>query len=269
MQRGAAIAAAAQVAAACGSSSGSSSGGTVTLTYWTLGTQSLDSHFNAMHPGITVQGQYIASADESTAKEVAAIETGTEPDVVVGQDPSSLTLLAESGKVVNLSTALKTETDALYPGIRSGLFYNGQQLGMALGGVGDYVLFSNKKDFAKAGIRQPPATWSQLEADAIKLSHPAAHHYEIYIPRGTAAWISYDRESLLWADGGQFLNSNGTKVAFDSPDGVQALTLPGTVPGSAARRATGAPEDPGGAGRVAAVLAHYAKGTSSVLFASG
>jgi multiple sugar transport system substrate-binding protein len=216
-------------ATACGSASGSAtSSGPITVTYWSTGTQSeinyLDSHFNATHSGIKVQGQYLSTSDESTAKEVAALKTGTEPNVILGEDPASVPLLAESGKVVDLNEPLAAETNALYPGIKSALFYQGKQLSMALGGVGDYVLFYNKKDFAKAGIAVPPATWSQLESDAIKLSDPAAHHYGIYIPFGDAEWISYDWESLLWANGGQFLNPSGTKVAFDSPAGVQALT---------------------------------------------
>src|ERR1700751_2645886 len=90
----------------------------------------------------------------------------------------------ESGKVVDLSAALKTQTAELYPGIRSARFYQGRELGIALGGVGDYVLFHNKKDFAAAGITAPPATWAQLEADAVKLSDPAEHHYGIYMPYG-------------------------------------------------------------------------------------
>jgi multiple sugar transport system substrate-binding protein len=217
-------------ATACSSSSGSAaSSGPITITYWTTNSNSsvtsyLDSHFNATHSGIKVQGQYLATSDESTAKEVAALKTGTEPNVILGEDPASTPLLAESGKVVDLNSPLAAETNALYPGIKSALFYQGKQFGMALGGVGDYVLFYNKKDFAKAGISKPPATWSQLEADAIKLSDPAAHHYGIYIPFGDAEWISYDWESMLWANGGQFLNPSGTKVAFDSPAGVQALT---------------------------------------------
>lgn len=214
-------------ATAC-SSSGSPAGKTVTITYWTSSSQAeinyLDSHFNATHSSIKVSGQYIASADDTTAKEVSAIKTGTEPNVVIGQDPSALPLLAESGKVVNLSQPLAGATAGLYPGIKPALFYKGQELGMALGGVGDYVLFYNKKDFAKAGISGPPANWTELEADAIKLSDPAKHHYGIYIPWGTAEWISYDWEGLLWSDGGQFLNPAGTKVAFDSPAGVRALT---------------------------------------------
>jgi ABC-type glycerol-3-phosphate transport system substrate-binding protein len=219
-------------AAACGNagSSGSSGPGPVSITYWTTSstpgeTQWIDSHFNAAHKNIQVQGQYLSTSDQSTAKEVAAIKSGTEPNVIIGQDPSALPLLAESGKVVDLTSALKTETASLYPGIKSALFYQGQQLGMALGGVGDYVLFYNKKDFAQAGITSPPATWTQVEADAIKLSDPAKHHYGIYIPFGTNEWISYDWESMLWSNGGQFTNAAGTKTEFDSPAGVAALTL--------------------------------------------
>ena len=219
-------------AAACSSSSSSSgatSGKPVTISYWTSSTQAeikwLDSHFNATHKDIKVQGQYVASADESTSKEVAAIKSGTEPNVVIGQDPSALPLLAESGKVVDLSKSLASETATLYPGIRAALSYKGQQLGMALGGVGDYILFYNKKDFAKAGISSPPATWAALEADAIKLSDPAKHHYGIYIPFGTDEWISYDWESVLWSNGGQLLNADNSKTAFNSPAGIAALTL--------------------------------------------
>jgi multiple sugar transport system substrate-binding protein len=218
-------------AAACSSSSSGGSSGSgqpVSLTYWSSSSQAeiswLDSHFNASHKGITVHGQYIASSDNLTTKVVSALKTGTEPNVLLGGDPEQLPFLAESGKVVDLSSALKTETSQLYPGIRSALSYQGKQLGMALGGVGDYILFYNKADFARAGIAAPPSTWAQLEADAVKLSDPAKKHYGIYIPWGTDEWISYDWESLLWANGGQLLNSGNTKVAFDSPAGVAALT---------------------------------------------
>src|ERR1700761_6539255 len=224
----AAAGAAAGLSASSSAASGSSSS-PVTVTYWSSGTQAeinyIDTQFDKAHPGIKAVGQYIASADQSTAKEIAAIKSGTEPNVVIGQDPSALPLLAESGKVVDLGAALKTQTAELYPGIKSALFYQGKELGIALGGVGDYVLFYNKKDFAAAGITAPPATWAQLEADAVKLSDPARHQYGIYIPFGTDEWISYDWESVLWSNGGQLVTSDGTKTAFNSPAGVSALTL--------------------------------------------
>ncbi len=184
----------------------------------------LDSHFNSTHPGLHVTGQYVASADNTSAKVVASLKAGTEPDVLLGSDPAQLPLYAQSGKVLDLSGQLKAETDALYPGIKSALFYQGKQLGLALGGVGNYLLFYNKDDFAKAGISKPPATWTELEADAIKLTNPAKHHYGFYVPLGSAEWITYSWEALLWANGGDVVNADGTKVAFNSKAGLDALT---------------------------------------------
>ena len=85
-------------AAACSSSSGSTaaSGAPVTLKYWTSSKQSeidyLDTQFDRSHPGIKVVGQYIASSDDSTAKDIAAIKSGTEPNVILGGDPAALPL---------------------------------------------------------------------------------------------------------------------------------------------------------------------------------
>jgi multiple sugar transport system substrate-binding protein len=226
----AAIAVAAAGLAACSSSGGgdSSAGGVQHITFWSSGSQKtiayLQKQFNATHQDVQVKGQYIASSDDLTAKEVSAIKSNSEPNVVIGQDPSSLPLLAQSGKVVDLTSGLKAETDALYPGIRSALFYQGKQLGFALGGVGDYALFYNKDDFKAAGIAKPPATWAELEQDAIKLTNPAEHRYGIYIPLGSSEWISYSWEGLLWANGGKLLSDDGKSVAFDSQAGVDALT---------------------------------------------
>ncbi len=231
-------AAAALLLSACGAGASSTSlnasaqpktkAKTVDITYWSSDTQSemnyLDAHFNASHPGMVVKGEYIASADDTTAKVVAALKTGTEPNVLLGQDPADLPFFAESGKLVYLNGKMTSLTNGLYPGIRKALFYKGHQLGMALAGVGDVALFYNKKDFAAAGIAKPPATLTELAADAIKLTDPSKHLYGIYVPLGTSEWISYDWEMWLWANGGHFMNANDTKTAFDSPAGVDALT---------------------------------------------
>jgi ABC-type glycerol-3-phosphate transport system substrate-binding protein len=77
---------------------------------------------------------------------------------------------------------------------------------MATAGEGDLALFWNKKEFATAGITRPPATWTQLTADAKKLTRPGGKRYGIYIPTGDAEYISYDWETLLYADGGAVMN---------------------------------------------------------------
>ncbi len=119
---------------------------------------------------------------------------------------------------------LKAATDRLYPGIRSSVFSGGRQLGFPFAGVGNYVLFYNKKDFAAAGIPGPPRTWPELTADAIKLTDRARNHYGIYLPLGASEWSSYVWESLLWSNGGELVSKDGKHAAFDSGAGVRALT---------------------------------------------
>lgn len=228
----AALALSVGVAACSGSGGGSgklSSTPAKTFTYWTSGwtpqeISTIDAAFAKAYPGVTAQGQYIASSDQYLPKVIAAIKSNTQPTVLLDQNPSDLPLLAESGKLIPLNGKLTTLTDQLYPGIKSSLFYRGSQLGMAFAGEGDLVLFYNKKAFAAAGISSPPATWPQLETDAIKLSDPTHHRYGVYVPMGDAEYVSYAWESLLWANGGELLNADQSKAAFDSPAGVKALT---------------------------------------------
>ncbi|MET8146228.1 extracellular solute-binding protein [Sphaerisporangium sp. NPDC005288] len=224
-------------AAACGGTgaqqgsggAGGSGAAGGTFTYWTSGWQpaqiaEVDAAFDKAHPGMHAKGEYIASSDQYLPKVIAALKNGTQPTVLLTQNPSDLPILNQSGKLIPLDGKLTAETDALYPGIKESLFHKGHQLGMALAGVGDIVLFYNKKAFADAGIAKPPATWTELAADAEKLSDPAKNKYGFYVPLGEAEWISFAWAPMLYAEGGSFLNADGTATAFNSPAGVKALT---------------------------------------------
>ena len=205
-----------------------SASSTMSFTYWTSAwtTQiaTIDKAFDAANPGYTANGQYIAQSDVYLPKVIAALKTGTQPTVLVDQNPSDLPLLEQSGKLLPLNGDMTALTNALYPGIKASLFYRGEQLGMALAEEGDIALFYNKTDFKQAGITSPPSTWAQLQKDAIKLTDPSAKRWGFYVPTGDAEWISYDWEPVLWGDGGSLLNPNQTKAAFDSAAGIQALS---------------------------------------------
>ena len=224
------VMAAAGTAAGLGASAGTAAAAApVAFTYWTSGYKpaeitAIDNAFHAAYPQYVAHGQYISTSDEYLPKVIAALKTGTQPTVLTDQSPSDLPLIEQSGKLIPLNGKLTAATNSLYPGIKKSLFYRGKQLGMALAGVGDIVLFYNKTDFAKAGITKPPATWTQLAADAKKLSNPATSHYGFYVPMGDAEWISYDWEPVLWGNGGNLLNQSQTKAVFDSPAGVKALS---------------------------------------------
>jgi multiple sugar transport system substrate-binding protein len=201
----------------------------VSFTYWTSFFKpqwitTIDNSFDKTHPGYQVHGQYISTADEYLPKLIAALKSGTYPTVDIDQSPSDLPLVQASGKLIPLNGDMTALTNQLYPGIKAALFYRGKQLGMALSGVGDIVLFYNRADFKAAGISSPPKTWPELAKDAVKLTDPKAKRWGFYVPTGDAEWISYDWEPVLWGDGGKLLNANQTKATFDSTAGIKALS---------------------------------------------
>lgn len=201
----------------------------VSFTYWTSGFKpaeiaTIDAAFHKAYPQYVAKGQYISTSDTYFPKVIAALKSNTYPTVYTDQQPYDLPIVEQSGKLIPLTGKMNALTNSLYPGIKKSLFYRGQQLGMALAGVGDIALFYNKTDFAQAGITSPPKTWVQLEADAAKLTDPSAHRYGFYVPTGDAEWISYDWEPVLWGDGGSLLNASQTKATFDSKAGIKALS---------------------------------------------
>ena len=214
---------------AVATASAASAASPVSFTYWTSGWKpseiaTLDSAFDKAYPQYQAKGQYISTSDTYFPKVIAALKTNTQPTVYTDQQPYDLPIVQESGKLIPLTGKLTGLTNQLYPGIRKSLFYRGQQLGMATGGVGDIALFYNKTDFAQAGITSPPTTWAQVAADAAKLTDASAHRYGFYVPTGDAEWISYDWEPVLWGNGGSLLNGNQTKATFDSAAGIKALS---------------------------------------------
>jgi multiple sugar transport system substrate-binding protein len=214
---------------AVATASAASAASPVSFTYWTSGWKpseiaTLDSAFDKAYPQYQAKGQYISTSDTYFPKVIAALKTNTQPTVYTDQQPYDLPIVQESGKLIPLTGKLTGLTNQLYPGIRKSLFYRGQQLGMATGGVGDIALFYNKTDFAQAGITSPPTTWAQVAADAAKLTDASAHRYGFYVPTGDAEWISYDWEPVLWGDGGSLLNGSQTKATFDSAAGIKALS---------------------------------------------
>jgi multiple sugar transport system substrate-binding protein len=206
----------------------SASSSTTSFTWWTSAfsnqLKTIDSAFDKAYPQYQANGQYIAQSDVYFPKVIAALKTNTQPTVYLDQQPYDLPIVQESGKLIPLTGKLTALTNDLYAGVRKSVFYRGQQLGMPIAAIGDIALFYNKADFAQAGITSPPTTWTQLEADAAKLTDPSAHRYGFYVPTGDNEWISYDWEPVLWGDGGSLLNANQTKATFDSTAGIKALS---------------------------------------------
>jgi multiple sugar transport system substrate-binding protein len=165
---------------ACSSGSKSSKGSSskpVKLTAWvgwSAGThelkafKSLVDEYNKNHPKIHVR----VVGDINDTKIVAAIRSGTAPDIVSSFNSYNVGNYCGTGGWINLTPYLKKDhidVNTFPPATRYYTQYGGKRCALPL--LADtYGLYYNKTLFAKAGIKRPPKTISELTADAKKLT---------------------------------------------------------------------------------------------------
>jgi multiple sugar transport system substrate-binding protein len=124
--------------------------------------------YDKNHPEVTVN--VVGGIDDN--KIVAAIRSGTAPDIVSSFNSYNVGNYCGSGGWIDLAPLMKKD------GIDASLFppapryytqYEGKRCALPLL-ADDYGLYYNKKLFKAAGIKSPPKTMSELTADAKKLT---------------------------------------------------------------------------------------------------
>ena len=181
-------------AAGCG---GTGSGGTgsagspVTITFWHGWSEPSEiaainaniAAFEKLYPGITVK----SVADVSEAALTKGLHTaGTAgPDVVSDFTSQDVGPLCSSGALVDLGPLLARSgiaADAIFPkAMLDYTRYQGRQCTLPF--LGDaYGLYYNVDMFQAAGISGPPKTFSQLAADAVRLTRGDGSQQLGYMP---------------------------------------------------------------------------------------
>jgi multiple sugar transport system substrate-binding protein len=154
---------------------GARAGSPTKLTIWVGWTQrelsvfkKVVAEYDQSHPDVTVD--VLGGVNDN--KIVAAIRAGDAPDVVSSFNSYNVGSYCSTGAWVDLTPFLKQDHIAVgsFPAApRYYTSYAGKQCALPL--LADsYGLYYNKTLFAKAGIKQPPRTMSQLAADAEKLT---------------------------------------------------------------------------------------------------
>ncbi len=180
--------------------------------------------FNRTHKDVFIKNRFITQSDQLLAKLSTALKVNAEPTILLGDTPTDGPELMKSGKLLHLNGTIPAIDKEVYPAYVKAATYRGVQFAVPYEG-GDYALYYNKAEFKAAGIKHPPTTWAQVIQDGKKLTDPAKNRYGIYVPFGHTEWTVWTWEGMLWAEGGHFLNKSKTAVAFDSPQGIAALTL--------------------------------------------
>jgi multiple sugar transport system substrate-binding protein len=122
---------------------------------------------------------------------------------------------AENGSLATLSDV---DSAAYKPSLLEAYNHDGTQYGLPES-FSDVVLFFNKDLFDKAGVAIPTSdwTWADEQAAAEQLTNAKQGVWGDYQP------ISFfEFYKALAQSGGSFFNEDGSAVAFNSPEGVEA-----------------------------------------------
>ena len=162
-----------------GAANSTTSSSVVNLTWWTMwsGTtlqllNTMVTQFNKTHPGIHVTETNIPSAaTTSTAKLLSSIAAGDPPDIFTEWWPE-IGSFAADGDIVNMNQFLTGQ----YAGLEKWEYPVAVQAGTYKGGLyaipmslNSWALYYNIPVLAEFGIKSPPKTLAQFDADQAKM----------------------------------------------------------------------------------------------------
>ena len=170
--------------------------------------------------GIKVDMQ-MSPWDGYTTKITTAITSGQVPDVVEIGNTDAPTL-ANTGAFMTWGDAELAAIggkDQFVGESLSAYVPTGQQPPSVPFGAGSWLLLYNKELFQKAGIAEPPKTWSEFYKVAKKLSDPSKDQYGVAIAGGTPGAMS----TWAWIVGQQY------GVPYYTPEGKPHINTPAMV----------------------------------------
>ena len=206
--------------AACGTQS--SSGGKVVITemdYWSIASQSvilskLFTAYEKLHPNVTIQrdavpfGNLIPKADQEAASH-------TLPNLIAMDNPD-VAAFASTGALTQLDSYFQGQLTPsnYYAGPLQTTLYQSKTYSLPVGS-NDLALYYNIKDFQAAGLT-PPATWSDLTADAKLLTKGNTFGFAFSAIGDEEATFQF--EPFLWSN-------QGNLSQVDSSQSVAALQV--------------------------------------------
>jgi multiple sugar transport system substrate-binding protein len=227
----AAIAAAAVLAmTGCAGGGASDSKTEVTVWHYWDGTNadtfdSIVKSYNENHSNVTIKSVNVPNADFLT-KVQASARSKTLPTMVIG-DLIWVPQIAQIGTLADLSKSIPSDTlSDINPALTSYGSQGGKQVSVPVSANNLGFLY-NTDLFKQAGLdpTKPPTTWDELIADGKTiLQKTGKPGYELFTHAGdNGEGLTWDFQVNLWQAGGQVLNDDNTKAAFNTSAGKKAL----------------------------------------------
>jgi ABC-type glycerol-3-phosphate transport system substrate-binding protein len=182
--------------------------------------------FKILYPNVTVNAKPYVGQVEDPPQFTASLKAHNETNAFHAYFTDKNQVL-DSGDVADISAYVNDQTvpgwSQLLPGVKQNLQDGGKTYSLPINYYTEGLIY-NRDLFKKAGLDpdKPPTTWDEVEADAAKISAlgGGVSGYEDYSGGNTGGWhFAGEIDSL----GGQMVNSDGTKAAFNSSQGKQVL----------------------------------------------
>ncbi|MFE2533575.1 ABC transporter substrate-binding protein [Streptomyces sp. NPDC059371] len=184
--------------------------------YW----NQIEKDFAKATPGVEVTVRHLpwAGRDRRIADALAG---GDGPDAVLLM-PDQIPRFASQHALVPVDKALKGTVHTFLPAALDAVTHDGRIYGAPIYQTVTTTIY-NKRLLAEAGVTTPPSTWDEIKAAAPRLRGKGIALLD-YSASDDAS-LNLNFYPLLWQAGGRVFAENGTRVAFNSPAGVEALTF--------------------------------------------
>lgn len=185
--------------------------------------------FTRENPDIALRPIYAGSYVDTLTKAITATKAGNGPQLAVLLAVDAYTLVDSELIVPFDETAADAEGKAWLASFFPAFMRNGQIDGHTWGipfQRSTIVMFWNKDAFRDSGLDpdKAPTTWeehAEWAAKTVKRDGARTTRWGVQIPgTGFTYWLY---QGLVAQAGAELANANGTKVAFNAPEGVEAL----------------------------------------------
>lgn len=185
----------------------------------------LTDEFNTQQTDVHVVLTFVPG-EQLTQKVLASLSAGNPPETMPAS-PFNLPAFADANGIKDLreyATSGETDPKDIYPGPLNVITYKGKTVAVPLT-VGTQGYFMNEDLFKAAGLdaAKPPKTWDDLVRYAKEMTRPSEKQWGWMLHNDGTGGTSQQWVSYLRQNGGDVLDANHTKAAFNGPEGVEAL----------------------------------------------
>ncbi|GAB4317120.1 MAG: ABC transporter substrate-binding protein [Candidatus Sumerlaeia bacterium] len=185
--------------------------------------QNITGSFTQTHPELSVTAIYQGSYSDLLQKLIAALTAGTNPSMSQMYETWTSRFF-NRGHLVALNSFFASDPsfaeqdlNDFYQVFLDGNTWDGQLLSLPFN-KSAYVLYYNADMLREAGYTQPPRTWDEMRDICEKVQKRGLAPYG-YAMRSTLESLT----TLLYANGGRYLNDEGTKMMLDTPESRETV----------------------------------------------